>query len=150
MSSKVSVVRMAIGWIVLAVLIVAGFFAVQPYLKSGPQGVAAKFLSAVARRDLTAARQLLTESVGTVEDRHLEALLAAHSTFTLGELTDRGNYAIVQFTTPESTEPQQLQLEQVDGRWLVFGHGNGPFPVPNDPTLSLTDQAPSQPATQRP
>lgn len=127
------VVRTVMGVIALVVVVVVGIIIARPYLAAGPKRVAKQFLAAVARQDLDAARELMTTETRTTDANNLKRVVTDGSTFTIGEMHQRGNFATVDFTDQDG-EAGQVMLQQRDGRWQVYGDGRGPFMAPEDDT----------------
>lgn len=126
-TKTVRIVRAVVGTVALASIVVVGAIVAQPYLRAGPERVAQRFLAAVARRDLEAARELMTAETRTTGAENLERVLAKGEAFTLGELSEMGNYATVEYTRSRGTA-NKLQIQERDGRWRVFGAGEELFP----------------------
>lgn len=126
-TKTVRIVRAVVGTVALAAIAVVGVILVRPYLRASPEHVAQRFLAAIARRDLEAARDLMTVETRTTAAKNLEQLLDKGEAFTLGELSEMGNYATVEYTRTDGT-PNKLQIQEQEGLWRVFGVGGGVFP----------------------
>lgn len=131
-STTVRIIRAVVGAAALAVIVVMGAIIARPYLHAGPERVVERFLAAVARRDLEAARELMTPETRTTDAQNLEQVLGEGESFTPGTLAKMGNYAAVEYTRGNGATDKLLLQQQRDGRWLVYGRGDGFFAAPED------------------